>query len=370
MPTFAQIAGQLVPGGTGTNSPVANLEQAQTSGVATINGLMTKVSRTFIEETKVFGDPFGREDVVKKIGDEYGVGVEIAGFVSGAVNKKRTGACQPVGQVPLAAQVAYINWAYNIDVSLYDREINKAVLSPEEAGKYAAEKLKTPLKTIAQIHYRSWLQLMADPINGERVIASTTKSDGTGEVVSYNPTTIIGYAGMIGQPDIIIPAPVAGSLVSITDDDALLYAQTLEGVAADMAYESSAFSKLGVETFVSGKPLLFAETKVLNAFDNAFSLNAGYKGFPTVSARQFMSRFADIVEIDAFPALPTNATYATKRLAGVLIDRDALREIIKYADVESDRCVTERATGYNYQGESIMSIYRGAPSYALLAKVA
>ncbi len=74
-----------------------------------INGLMPKISRVFIEETRIFGDPFGA--LVKKVDDPYGVGIEIAGFVSGAVNKKRDGTCIPKGTVALAGQVNYTNWA-------------------------------------------------------------------------------------------------------------------------------------------------------------------------------------------------------------------------------------------------------------------
>jgi hypothetical protein len=333
-----------------------------------INGLMPKISRVFIEDTRIFGDPFGA--LVKKVDDPYGVGIEIAGFASGAVNKKRDGSCIPKGTVALAGQVNYTNWAYNIEVMIYDREINKGILTAEDAGKYASEKLKTPLKTIAQDHYRSWLQLISDVISGTRNIASTDRSDGAGNVVAYAPTGIVGYAGMIGQPDIVLAAPVAGSLSTISDVDALEYVQTLEGIASDFVYESTANNKLGIENFCAGKPVLIAETKSLNAIDVALSMNAGYKGFPTVSGREYIKRFADIVEVDCFPSIPTNSNYTNKRLGAVLIDRDAMREVIKYADVESHRCVNERATGYSYQGESIMAIWRGAPSYAMLVKSA
>lgn len=348
---------------------MAGLETGDTIPAGSlINGLMPKISRVFLEETRIFGDPFGT--LVKKMDDPYGVGIEIAGFASGAVNKKRDGSCIPKGTVALAGQVNYTNWAYNIEVMLYDREINKGILTAEDAGKYASEKLKTPLKTNAQDHYRSWLQLVSDVVDGTRTIASTDRSDGAGNVVNYAPTGIVGYAGMIGQPDIVLAAPVPGTLSSITDLDALEYVQILEGIASDFVYESASNNKLGIENFCAGKPVLIAETKSLNAIDVALSMNAGYKGFPTVSGREYINRFADIVEVDCFPAIPTNALYANKRLGAVLIDRDAMREVIKYADVESHRCTNERATGYSYQGESIMAIWKGAPAYAMLVKSA
>jgi len=365
MVDFEDFAGQLVQDGIGTNSPVTSLEEGQTAPVGvTINGLMPKISRVFIEETKIFNDPFGA--VVRRVDDPYGVGVETAGFMSGAANKLRDGTCMPSGQVPLASQINYINWSYNIEVKIYDREVNKGVISADEAGKYVAEKLKTPLKTVAQNHYRSWLQLLSDVVDGSRTVASTSKSDGTGAVVSYAPTAIVGYAGMVEDSGLVIPAPVAGTLTVISDADALAYVKKLEGIAADMKYEGTSFNLLGIETFITGKPLLFAETKTLNAIDHAWSTSAGNKAVPTVGAREYINKFADIVEIDAFPDIPTNTTYTTQRIGAVLIDRDALREVVKYADVESMRCANERATGYNYQGESIMVIWAGAPSYAML----
>ena len=368
---FDKFAGQLVADGVGVNSPVTALEAGGTAGSATINGLMAKVSRVFIEDTKIFGDPFGA--AVRKVDDPYGVGIETAGFMSGAVNKKRDGTCQPKGTVSLASQVNYINWAYNSEVRIYDREVNKAVLSAEDAGRYAAEKLKTPLKTIAQNHYRSWLQLVSDVCDGTRTISSFDRTDGSlsppvGTPVTY-AATVTGYAGIIGDTDLVIPAPIIGELSTVSADDALEYVQILEGIASDFQYESDENNVLGIENFCVGKPYLIAETKTLNAVDVALSMNAGYKGFPTVSGRDYLRRFTDIVEVDAFPAIPTSETYKDKRLAGVLIDRDAMREVVKYADVEPMRCANERATGYNFQGESIMAIWRGAPSYALLADV-
>lgn len=365
MVDFSDFAGQLVQDGVGVNSPITSLEEGQTAPVGvTINGLMPKISRVFIEETKIFNDPFGA--VVRRVDDPYGVGVETAGFMSGAANKLRDGTCMPSGTVALASQVNYINWAYNVEVKIYDREVNKGVMSPAEAGTYVAEKLKTPLKTVAQNHYRSWLQLLSDVVDGTRTIASNSKSDGSGAVVSYAPTAIEGYAGLVEDSKLVIPAPAAGSLTTISDADALSFVKKLEGVAADMKYESDDYNLLGIETFITGKPLLFAETKTLNAIDHAWSTAAANKAVPTVGARAYISQFADIVEIDAFPAIPTQVTYPTQRLGAVMIDRDALREVVKYADVESMRCANERATGYNYQGESIMVIWAGAPSYAML----
>ena len=54
----------------------------------------------------------------------------------------------------------------------------------------------------------------------------------------------------------------------------------------------------------------------------------------------------------------------------MLIDRDAFVEIIKNQSVEGQRCTKKRLTGYNWQGQSIFSIWRGVNSYAMVAPLA
>ena len=48
-----------------------------------------------------------------------------------------------------------------------------------------------------------------------------------------------------------------------------------------------------------------------------------------------------------------------------MLDKDACKEYVLNATVESMRCVNERATGYNFQGESILTVKKTVPSYAL-----
>lgn len=366
MADFSDYAGQLVAGGVAPTVPMNMLEQAQlTPAIDAINGLSVKIGKVIIDNTQVFGDPIGA--VVTKMADRFGAGVEMARFKTGAVNKIRGASCIPGGTVPMEAQIAYTNFAYNVEVSIGDREVDKAMLNAEDAGRYAAEKLRTAPKTVAQMHYAGWKQLLSDVCDGTKTIASTDRSDGAGNVVSYTGSEIKGYAGFIDSTDLVIPAPVIGTLTVIAGSEAVDYVMRLEGAAADMKVESDDMNLLGVEAFVEGKPVLFAETKTLNALDRAWAVEADYKGLPTVNARDYIKRFADIVEIDVFPAIPANASYTGKRLVAVLIDRDALLEIVKYEDVESMRCVTGRSNNYSFQGESIMVIKKYCNSYAMLA---
>jgi len=363
---FATFAGQLTAQGVGKFTPMATLEENYKTNIETINGLLPKIGRVFIDETRVFGDPMA--SVFTKTDQPFGGGVEFGAFIEGTPNKKRDGTCFPKGHAGLVSQVAWSNYAYNNDVTLFDYEINKAVFTPEEAASYFANKLRLPLKTTALLHYHACLQLLSDVIDGTRSISSYDRSDGSGTVgaaVTY-AADVIGYCGKVTKSDLAISVPAEGELTTISADDSMDFVKIFEGIAADMEYESKSFNKAGVSTFITGKPYLVVEKKTLNALDHAFMTDGNFKGFPTKTAREFLGRFADIVEINKFPSLPTNASYADYHIGGIMIDKDACKEYVLNATVESMRCVNERATGYNFQGESILTVKKTVPSYALL----
>lgn len=371
---FAGYAGQLVANGIGTNLPIKSLEEGKVSSINLdkIQGLVPKIKDVFIRETRIFNNPIDK--YVTKFDSRFGAGMEQAVFKSGAPNSKLDGTCMPWGNPEMVSQMNLSNFAYDIDVSVRDHEIDKVVLNEEQVGAYMAQKMRTPLATIAQLKYRAWVQLISDVTDGTRNISSKTASDGTGTAVTYSPT-VKGYAKATEVMTSVIPAVERGKLAEIPDAQAALdIAQTLEGRAADMTYAADDMNNLGAMTFVAGIPLLIMETKVLNALDAVFAnTNAsgagtgyGYAGFPTKSFRDYVGRFAEVVEIDSFASLPTATTHAKHRLGAVLMDRDALVEKIEYADVESFRCAKERATGYSYQGSSTLSIWEGLDSYAML----
>ena len=378
---FQPIAGQLIKSGIGTNLPLIGLEdKVVLENISNIQGLTPKIKDIFIRETRIFNNPIDK--YVRKYDSRFGAGMEQAVFKSGAANAKLDGTCMPWGNPQMVSQMNLTNFAYDIDVSIRDHEIDKVVLDEGQLSSYTAEKMKTPLKTLSQMKYRSWVQLISDVVDGERSISSKDSSDGTGTTVTYNPT-ITGYAKAVETVgDGAIPEVKRGSLASIGGGttDALTIAQTLEGRAADMKYEADDMNALGASTFVTGTPLLIMEEKVLNALDAVFAnANAsataiqngyGYAGFPTKSFRDYVGRFAEICEIDSFAALPTNEDYSNVRLGAVMMDRDMLVEKIEYADVESFRCTKERATGWSYQGSSTLSIWKGLDAYAMLFKTA
>ena len=378
---FAGFAGQLVPSGVGQNSPLVGLEQTVTketyANLAKIHGLIAKIKDVFIRETKVFENPL--DPYIIRYDERYGAGLEQAAFMVGARNEKRDGTCVPRGSPDVASQIDLVNFSYSIDVDVKDREVDKAVLDEGQAGAYVAQKMRTPLKTLGLLRYRAFIQVLSDPIDGQREISSASDyngyaASGTAAAVTYNPT-ITGYAGRVSKRTEVLPKVEVGVKYEIaTPRAALDIVNDLRAAAADFRYESMENNKLGLMTFSTDKPLLVAERKVLDAMDVVFAeANAdgtasgyGYAGFPTVSAREYISQFAEIVEIDTFASLPTNSAYTDYNLHFVLIDRDAFVEVVKYADMEGQRCAKDRLIGYNWQGESIISIWRGANAYALV----
>lgn len=383
---FTQFAGQLVASGVGKQSPLVGLEDKVDATVLAnlekIHGLIPKITDIFVRETRVFENPLG--PYITQFNNKYGAGMEQVAFKIGAYNEKRDGTCFPKGVPDVASQLNLINMAYSVDVAVYDRMVDKAVMDEGQVGAFVAQLLRTPLKTIATLKYRAWVQLLSDVIDGTRTIDSYTASNGVNAPagvsadVSYEPV-IEGYAGVVDKREEVIPMLEIGVRPSIASPmDALNICNELKARAADFMFESSVYNKLGIDTFSTGVPLLIAEKKVLDAMDVVFAeanatgngSNYGYAGFPTVSARDYLRQFSEIVEIDTFASLPVNSDYAGYALHFVLIDRDAFIENVKYADSESMRCAKERATGTNFQGESIMSIWRGVNSYAMVFPVA
>ena len=386
---FTQFAGQLIASGINTNMPLIALEGQVNATVlanlAKIHGLIPKITDVFVHETKIFQSPI--EKFVTKFDSRYGAGMEQIAFAEGAYNQKYDGTCVPIGNPDVASQLNIVNFAYNVEVSVKDREVDRGVLNEAQAGAYIAQKLKTPLKTIGSLKHRAWIQLLSDVIDGTRSISSkdagnTVQFKSGASSVTDNPT-ITGYAGQVAKRNEVMPMVQVGDKYEINSPiDALNILNDLKAKCADFKFETTAYNKLGIETFVTGVPLLIAEVKVLDAFDTVFAEfnakgnangNYGYAGFPTVSAREYIRQFAELVEIDTFASLPTDpngaeVTYAGYNLHFVLIDRDALIENIKWADSEGQRCSLDRRMGYSFQGESILSIWRGVDSYAQVFK--
>lgn len=364
---YNAIAGQLVASGINNNMPYVNAEEGtKATNLANIGGLSAKIKDVFIRDTRVFGNPI--DGYFTKWYQRFGAGMEQAMFGPANNEKITPKTCMPWGSAPITAQTNWANFAYNVPITIRDHEVDGSVLDEGMMGSYVASKLRTPLAMLSKMKYRTEIQLLSDVIDGTRNISSNSASDASGASVTYNPT-VKGYAGVVVQSGVLVPAVERGTLVTAPAiDDILEIAQTLQGQSADFMIPSTEGNKAGIETFSTSKPLCFMETKVLNSFESAFvnkeaASNASVYGY---SFREFVNTFSELVEIDSFATLPTNSSYTNQRLGAVLIDRDALIENVKWNDVESFRCTNERATGYSYQGMSVLSIAEMLPSCALM----
>lgn len=99
---FDTFAGQLVQDGMRTGYPAVDLEVAGTRAIydalPLIEGLLPKIAKTLIRETRVHGNPL--EPIFRKGSLPFGVGMEQAAFEVGASNKKLDGTCIPNGPKP------------------------------------------------------------------------------------------------------------------------------------------------------------------------------------------------------------------------------------------------------------------------------
>ena len=389
---WSAYAGQEVQGGTSTtpyNQPTIDFGDPMSATILanlpSINGLLPRVSSVIIHDTMVFEGSvmniFNRRD------DPYGVATEHAIFSTGAANKLNNGLCVPRGSVSMNPQITASNLAWNVPINIYDREINGAVMSETEIQAYVAQKMRTMQKTINELQFNAAKVMLSDCVPGSRTISSYTASDGTGSAVTMTSTPD-GYAGKVNlDTDFTIPEVNRGSMPTLAAsggyssvmEAVLAYLQTLEGAASDMAYPGSDYNLLGTDTFSGDRPWLIMETKVINQFDNAIanattSNGYGYSGFPTKTAREYIARFADLVEIDAFAALPAydsttypaSTDYSGDRLTAVLLDKDAPWLITKFSNMEGQRCSSERMYGYSARGEQDMAIFKGVNSFVMI----
>lgn len=366
MSNFDIFAGQEVTSGVRKSEPLIAFEDtadaAKLQNLATLQGLLPKISKVIVHETRV---QEGNLDThFRKSTLPFGAGLEEIEFTAGAANKKTSGKCVPYGSVAAASQMDLINLAWSFDISIYDREINQHVLGEDEAGAYAAQKLRTMQKGYAALKRSAEIQLVSDVIDGTRTVTSNDSSDGSGTAVKYSPE-ITGYAGSVVETGVVLAALTQGNMPKFADSAAAMsLLKTIQDEAAGMMDEGTGYSKLGISTFCLDKPLLVMETRTLNALDNAWALDGAAKQIPTRTAREFLGGFSEVVEIPAFAELPTNSSYSKQRLGAVLLDRDSLSEHVVWSDTESHRCTGERMTGYNFGGASVLSVYRGNPACA------
>ena len=389
---WSAYAGQEVQGGTSTtpyNQPTIDFGDPMSATILAnlpaINGLLPRVSSVIIHDTMVYEGSLMR--IFNRRDDPYGVATEHAIFSTGAANKLNNGLCVPRGTVQMNSQITASNLAWNVPINIYDREINGAVLSDTEIQAYVSMKMKTMQKTINELQFTAAKTMLSDCVPGSRTISSYTASDGTGSSVTMTSTPD-GYAGKVNlDTDFTIPEIARGSMPTLAAsggysdvmDAVLVYLQTLEAAASDMRYPGSDYNLLGTDTFSGDRPWLIMETKVINQFDNAIANNTtsngyGYSGFPTKTAREYISRFADLVEIDAFAALPaydsttypTSTDYSGDRLTAVLLDKDAPWLITKFNNMEGQRCAGERMYGYSARGEQDMAIFKGVNSFVMI----
>ena len=389
---WSAYAGQEVQGGTSTtpyNQPTIDFGDAMDAttlaNLPAINGLLPRVSSVIIHDTMVYDGGVMR--IFNRRDDPFGVATEHAIFSTGAANKLNPGLCVPRGTVTLNSQITASNLAWNVPINIYDREINGAVMSDTEIQAYVAQKMRTMQKTINELQFTAAKTMLSDCVPGSRTISSYTASDGTGSSVTMTSTPD-GYAGKVNlDTDFTIPEIARGSMPTLAAsggysdvmDAVLVYLQTLEAAASDMRYPGSDYNLLGTDTFSGDRPWLVMETKVINQFDNAIanattSNGYGYSGFPTKTAREYIARFADLIEIDAFAALPaydsttypTSTDYTGDRLTAVLLDKDAPWLITKFNNMEGQRCAGERMYGYSARGEQDMAIFKGVNSFVMI----
>ena len=360
--------------GIGAEMPLISLEGIQSPAVIEnlriLNSIMPAKGETIFLTPRIFGDRF---DWIPRSNLPYGAYAEIASFKNAPPSKKKDGRCFVYGNAELYAEQWFSNWAYNIPITIRDREINKGVMNQAQAESYYAGKMATSINTMRLQRFAMWKRLFSDVIDGTRDETSTVNSDGTGADVDYQPN-IAGYAGKVDVMTDAVPPLTFGDLpdeIPITTATDIV--KRIRNAKTWMEFASNEYAKglSGDDEFTFGNSVaLIMESATLNAMDEIFALEPTYKGLGMTARayiRENLGAGDRLVEIDVWDDLPTNETYDDDRLVAVMVDTEAPREFVHFEDAESIRCGQERMTTVDYQGEGISSIYKGLPSYALLA---
>lgn len=374
-PAFSKYAGTLVADGEATYKPVFDLEEGTTDDItdlpATIDGLASKLSGIIINPTMVYNDNLS--DLFIKSSAEFGIGYEETGYLGGAPDYKSDGTCKQIGNVSLADPMYHsINYAVHEVLEVKDDEFKKSVFNSEQLSSLVANKIQTIAKTRAQKIRLAYRQIVSDVIDGTRSIASNTKSDGTGDSVTYAPT-VTGYAGKVydGVVDFGMDKAVAGVGIGyqpvFSTANALAFLKGVKTIGRDIAIESTDFNLAGREVFVNGKPTLTLEKKVLDALNYALMDGDQHKlGYNATGASDFLADTFEVKPIDAFASLPTSDDYSNVRLGAVISVPGVFREVTYQDSMESDRCMGRRSTVYDYQALKAMWASTMLPSAAVL----
>lgn len=377
-PNFAGFAGNaFLASGINPNMPSVNLEgvgdPTVVANLQNIQGMLPTKGAQILLTPRIFGSRF---DWIPRSNMPYGAFAELANWVTGPPVKIKDGKCIAYGEAKMLAEQWVSNWAYNIPLNLYDREINKVVLGPEQIQSYMSGKMQTPLNTMSIMRYVKWKQLFSDVIDGTRSITSKTSSDGTGSNATYAPTNIKGYAGKVITSTTPIPKLTYGSPSNAFSGstgaaDILTLLDSIKDAVTWAKYPSADYSKAigtGDGYIFTNKMNLIMEEALLNEMDSVWTMKSDYKALGQ-SARSYIRSYlgeGSLIEIDVWPDLPTSSASTKKRLTAVLVDAEAPREFIMNESVEGQRCGQERMTSFTWQGEGVSAISKVLPSAAFI----
>lgn len=373
MSSFNDFAGQLIASGVEPLVPLVDFEEgvdyATLQGMDLIRALTPKISQTRIMDVQIFPNPL--RPMIDTFSVPLGVGLEEAGFVDGTPNIKKQDGCMPRGDQIMASTLEMINYAENNSVTIKDREVSLVAANVDTVTSYFQNKMRLPDKKNAQMRYAAWKQKLSDVIDGTRSVNSFTASDGTGTTVTYSPT-VKGYAGSVLQENVVLPAAGMGQAPAFaSSDDVVELITDLEINISDMGTsDNPAYTKAGISGFLASKPYTVLESKTLIAMNKIMRTEAADKGFPTRTARQILEEFTNVVVIDKFADMPTNASYAGQRLFSVTLPQGAMREGLVMEGVRQFDCANEWSTGFNFRSERLMYISKMVPSFAMTVKTA
>ena len=354
---FDIYAGQLVADGIDTTAPLIAFDKTgATTDLRVLDGIMGKIGKMVFKQPKIFTGPLDALFIKGSL--PYGSASEIVSVIDATPNAKENGTCIPRGQVPITSQLNIANFAYAVDVEVKDTVLAKYVNDAGQLAEFVSMILSTPQKRIASLKYASQKHLVSNVIDGTRAITSDTKSDGSGDAVSYTSGTITGYCGKVEDVEYTTSTLDIAGAKDILD--------MVEDAYDQMIFENKVYSVSGNNDYLMGTPNIIIEKDLLRAMDRVLSGITATHPSTDETGSQRLGKIGNVVAIDRFDSIPVNVAHAGETIGVVITDPQMFHEDYLYTNMESERCVKQRLTGYSYRGESIFYADRSAPAYAVL----
>jgi hypothetical protein len=371
----------LNAGGITGDDPLFGIDTKVTQqaflGLSQRFGMLAKIGKQYFVQPKGLLGDLGR--VFSTGNMSYGGAVENVYVKDGEPIRAGDGSFWSANEHTMIGELGAVNYRTLLPFAVNQRDPRKYLLA-EQYGSWEAQQLDAPRKTMMRALYTAYKEIVSNCISGTRTWTSTTSSNGQGTGVTTPVTNVNPYVDPSNVRSMSIVMPELGSskpsFSSISDLlDVVRELTDLKSVLSQADVTTN--TALGVADFLSERPNIIMEHRVLDAGDDILRRSSGTMigPVPTTTFRSMLREVGDLVEIDSFASLPTTPSggtdYSASRLLSVMADkRTFYDEITIPEELRSIQLVNLLKQSYAYHEERVIYARGGVPAGCVLTKKA